>query len=167
MTFCEQILIYPFQTTISFSLIHSSVLWPFSVFDVWFMATEFQLLCHMTYDVKHDGGNNHGVLKHSYVSWRVRRVAKLWLVMLIECLVSLYIVSRHPSQPQPAQPRPESHFRDQSWEEPRRRRNSEHVLYWGNPSCMWLISPAYSLFCPQPLSMPQPLPWPPRQLWRP
>ena len=72
MTFCEQILIYPFQTTISFSLIHSSVLWPFSVFDVWFMATEFQLLCHMTYDVKHDGGNNHGVLKHSSVSWRVR-----------------------------------------------------------------------------------------------
>ena len=36
------------------------------------MATEFQLLCHMTYDVKHDGGNNHGVLKHSSVSWRVR-----------------------------------------------------------------------------------------------
>ena len=27
----------------------------------------------MPYDVKHDGGNNHGVLKHSYVSWRVRR----------------------------------------------------------------------------------------------
>ena len=26
----------------------------------------------MPYDVKHDGGNNHGVLKHSYVSWRVR-----------------------------------------------------------------------------------------------
>ena len=58
----------------------------------------------MPYDVKHDGGNNHGVLKHSSVSWRVRVGGSGQAVAGdVDRMfgVTLYIVSRHLSQPQP------------------------------------------------------------------
>ena len=82
----------------------------------------------MPYDVKHDGGNNHGVLKHSSVSWRVRvggsgqavagDVDRMFGVTLYR------VAAPQPATARQSQPGPESHFRDQSWEE--RRQNSEH-----------------------------------------